>query len=438
MLFLKEIIIIILSSTQPDLSSQIFIIIILLLINAFFAASEMAIISANPIKINSLIQQGNKKARLVKKLKDNETKLLSTIQVGITLAGFFSSATAASSISVILAENFKIPQNLSLILITLILSYFTLVLGELFPKRVALRSPEKIAMIFAKPISIIKTLFRPIVFVLSISSDLLVKLFRVAPKENESISENDIKAMISTGVEAGTISKKEQELISAVFSFDNLTVKDIMTPRINIFALDINTPIAKMKKMIKEEQYTRIPVYENSKENIIGILNIKDIFLSLHTNFTKDDIRKILRSPTFITETTNCNYLLKEFQNKNQQSAIVINELGNVSGYVTLEDLIEEITGNIYDEHDENLSQIIKISDNEYILDATIGIYDLNKELGLNLTYKNENYTTVSGYITNFNEFIPKTGEEIIVGKLKFIILEENSKRIIKVKMIIL
>ena len=426
------------STSQGDLSSQIIIILILLLVNAFFAASEMAIISANPIKINMMIENGNKKAKIVKKLQENETKLLSTIQVGITLAGFFSSATAASSISGIIATKINIPANLSLIIITLILSYFTLVFGELFPKRVALRAPEKIAILFARPISIIKTIFRPIVFILSISSDLLVKIFRIKETENESVSEEEIQAMISNGVESGTINKKEQELISAVFTFDNLTVKEIMTPRINVFMMDINTPISKMKKMIKEEQYTRIPIYENDKDNIIGILNIKDIFLFLNASYTTEEIRGILREATLITETTNCNSLLKEFQSKKIQSAIVIDETGSVSGYVTLEDLIEEITGNIYDEHDEAKSDITKISDNEYILNASLAIHDLNKELGLRITYKNEKYTTVAGYITNFNEVMPKINEEVIINNLKFIVLEEDSKRIITVKMIIL
>ena len=428
----------ILTSTQGDLSSQIIIIILLLLINAFFAASEMAIISSNPVKIDMLAKEGNKKAKIVKKLQENETKLLSTIQVGITLAGFFSSATAASSISGILSEAVGIPENFSLIIITLILSYFTLVLGELFPKRLALRSPEKVAMTFARPIMIIKTIFKPVVFILSASSDLLVKLFRLKPKDNDSVSEEEIKAMINSGVESGTINTKEQELIDAVFAFDNLVVKDIMTPRINVFMVDINIPITKMKKLIKQEQYTRVPIYENSKDNIIGILNLKDIFLFLNSNYTTEDIRKILREAMFITETMKCNSLLKEFQNTKHQCAIVIDETGCVSGYVTLEDLIEEITGNIYDEHDDIQNQITKVNENEYILDASTSIHDVNKVINLKITNKNESYTTIAGYIMHYSEIIPNENDEIIINNLKFIILEHDAKRIIKVKLIIL
>lgn len=426
------------TANQGDLPSQIFIIVLLLLVNAFFAASEMAIISSNPVKIDMMIKNGNKKAKMVKKLQENETNLLSTIQVGITLAGFFSSATAASSISGILSESLNIPENFSLIIITLILSYFTLVLGELFPKRLALRAPEKVALKFARAISIIKTIFKPVVFILSASTNLLIKIFRLKTKENDGVSEEEIKAMINSGVESGTINQKEQELITAVFSFDNLKVKDIMMPRINVFMLEINTPISKMKKLIKQEQYTRVPIYEKTKDNIIGILNLKDIFLFLNASFTKEDIKGILRKPIFITETMKCSRLLKEFQSNNNQCAMVIDEEGSVSGFVTLEDLTEEITGNIYDEHDDITPQIINIEDNEFIIDANTSIHDINKTLNLNITNKNENYTTVAGYIMHYSETVPNIDEEITINNLKFKILESNEKRLIKVKLTIL
>lgn len=427
----------ILTNNLDEVSSQILIIIILLLVNAFFASSEMAIISANPIKIDMLVKEGNKKAKLVKKLKEDETKLLSTIQVGITLAGFFSSATAASTISNSLATLLNIPESITMVIITLVLSYFTLVFGELFPKKLALRAPESVAMLFARPILIIKTIFKPIVFLLSVSSDLLVKIFRIKPKEDDSISEDEIKAMISSGVESGTINSKEQELIANVFDFDNLMVKDIMTPRVNVFMLDINTPINRFKKLIKEEQYTRVPIYEDDKDNIIGILNLKDVFLFLNASYNTDDIRNILREATFITETMNCNNLLKEFQSNNAQCAVVIDKNGGVSGFVTLEDLIEEITGNIYDEHDEINNMITKIGDNLYVLDAGISIHDLNKELNLKITTKSEHYTTVSGLVTYYNEVLPKEGDEIIINNITFIIMKTDSKRVIKVKMLI-
>ena len=426
------------ANAQGDLSSQIIIIVVLLLVNAFFAASEMAIISANPHKLDMLIANGNKKAERVKKLQENETKLLSTIQVGITLAGFFSSATAAASISEMLSETMGILEGVSLVIITLILSYFTLVFGELFPKRIALLAPEKVAMAFALPITIVKAIFRPIVFILSVSSDLLVKIFGIKTKEEEKITEDEINAMISSGVDDGTINTNEQQLISAVFTFDNLSVKDIMTPRINVFMLDINTPISKLKKLIKQEQYTRVPIYEDDKDNIVGILNLKDIFLFLNANYTTEDIKGILREAIFVTESMKCNTLLKELQTKKAQSAIVIDETGSVSGYVTLEDVIEEITGNIYDEHDEVFNYINKLSDTEFIVDASIAIHDINKELGLRITYKNEKYTTIAGYVTYYNEVLPNIDDEIIINNLKFTVLDVDNNRITKIKLTIL
>ena len=426
------------TTAQDDLSSQIIIIVILLLINAFFAASEMAIISANPLKLDMLIANGNKKAKRVKKLQENETKLLSTIQVGITLAGFFSSATAASSLSEIIASKIGIPAEVSLILITLILSYFTLVFGELFPKRIALLAPEKVAMAFALPITIIKTLFKPIVFILSVSSDLLVKLFGIKPKEEEKVTEDEITQMINNGVDDGTINSNEQELIERVFAFDNLYVKDIMTPRINVFMLDINTPINKFKRAIKDEQYTRVPIYEDDKDNIIGILNLKDVFLFLNASYTTLDIKNILREAIFVSESMKCKTLLKELKETKSQCAIVIDKNGSVSGYVTLEDIIEEITGNIYDEHDEIISYFEKVNDNEFIVDACVSILDINKELDLKIDHNNEQYTTVAGYITYHNEILPKEGEEFVINHLKFNILKVDNNRIKKVKITLL
>ena len=397
----------------------------------------MAIISANEIKLDMLIKNGNKKAALVKKLKSDETKLLSTIQVGITLAGFFSSATAASSISSVLAEAIGIPSEISIVIITLVLSYFTLVFGELFPKRIALRNPEEIAMTFARPIYLIKTIFKPIVFILSVSSDLLVKIFRLKNINSDTVSEEEIVAMIKNGVNSGSINSKEEELINRVFTFDNLTAKDIMTPRVNIFMLDINTPISKFRKIIKEEQYTRVPIYEGDKDNIIGILNLKDIFLFLNSTYTHEDIKSILRKPSFITETINCNNLLKELQETHSQCAIVIDEEGSVSGFITMEDIIEEITGNIYDEHDIVINQITKISDEEYIIDPEISIIDLNKELSLNIQVKTDKYKTLAGYITYFNEVLPKEEDVIMINNLKFIVIQVKRGKILKVKLLI-
>ena len=387
-----------------EVATQLVLIVILILINAMLAASELSILSSNDYKIDSLAKEGNKKAKLVQKLKKDETKFLSTIQVGITLAGFFSSATAAVSLSEGLGEKLvslglSFGDDLALVVVTLILSYFTLVFGELFPKRLALRNPEKIAMALCGPINVIRVIFRPIVALLSGSCELLVKLFRIKPNNDDKITEEEIKAVISTGVEDGTLDEEEQNLINAVFSFGDLKVRDVMTPRVNTVMININHDIKKINKVIKEEKFTRIPVYEDDKDKIIGILNIKDILLSLPPRYSVEDLKTIIREPLFVLESMKVDSLFKKMQTLKEHSAIVIDELGSVSGYVTLEDLVEEVMGDIDDEYDETVEFIKKTSENTYIIDASISLAELKEELGIDLESESDQFSTLAGYV---------------------------------------
>lgn len=415
---------------------QLIIIVILILVNAFFAASELSILSANPIKIGLLADEGNKNAKIIQKLQENETKFLSTIQVGITLAGFFSSATAAVSLSEGFAETLTklgIPgaNTIALVVVTLILSYFTLVFGELFPKRLALRAPEKIALAFAKPVNAIRIIFKPVVWLLSGSCELLVRLFHLKPNSDDKVTEDEIKALVSTGVEDGTINSDEQELINAVFTFGDLKVRDVMTPRVNVFMINIDDSISKIRKMIKEEKYSRIPVYEDSKDNVIGILNIKDIFLSLKANYTNDDLKSILRKPLFVVENMKADTLFKKMQDTLNQVAVVIDETGSVSGYLTMEDLVEEVMGNIFDEYDEIEDVITQVDENNYIIDATIPIQDLNRELDLEIEKEEDSYSSLAGFITYKLESFPQLNDEVILEDeeltLKVIEIENTS-----------
>lgn len=419
-----------------NIVGQLIIIVVLILVNAFFAASELSILSANPIKIGLLADEGNKNAKIIQKLQENETKFLSTIQVGITLAGFFSSATAAVSLSEGFAETLSkigVPaaSTIALVVVTLILSYFTLVFGELFPKRLALRAPEKIALAFAKPVNAIRIIFKPVVWLLSGSCELLVRLFHLKPKSDDKVTEDEIKALVSTGVEDGTINSDEQELINAVFTFGDLKVRDVMTPRVNIFMINIDDSISKIKKMIKEEKYSRIPVYEDSKDNVIGILNIKDIFLSLKANYTNDDLKSILRKPLFVVENMKADTLFKKMQDTLNQVAVVIDETGSVSGYLTMEDLVEEVMGNIFDEYDEIEDVITQVDENNYIIDASIPIQDLNRELDLEIEKEEDSYSSLAGFITYKLESFPQLNDEIILEDeeltLKVIEIENTS-----------
>lgn len=425
-----------------NITGQLILILVLIVLNAFFAASELAILSANPIRINMLAEKGNKKAILVQKLQNNETKFLSTIQVGITLAGFFSSATAAVSLSDGMASllnriNVPYSSEVAVVIVTLILSYFTLVFGELFPKRIALKSPEKIAMLVARPINFIRIIFRPIVFILSGSCELLVKIFRLKPNNDDKVTEDEVKALVSSAVEDGTINAKEQEMIDAVFTFNDLLVKDVMKSRIDVFMINIDDPISKIKKLIKDEQYTRVPVYKDSRDNIIGILNLKDVFLKLKSNYTIEELTSILRKPYFCVESMKAQKLLKDLQKSKEHCAIVIDDFGCVSGFVTMEDLIEEVIGNIFDEHDEIEESIVKLSDNHYLVDASLPIQDINKVLNINILRESEEYSTLGGYILYKLEAIPTIGSEVIDNNLIIRVNEMDNNRVIKAEIII-
>ena len=430
-------------SEPSSLLVQLIIIAVLILINAFLAASELSILSANPYKIDYLVNQNNKKAKLVKKLKEDETKFLSTIQVGITLAGFFSSATAAVSLSSGLGElltslNIPFGSEIALIIVTLILSYFTLVLGELLPKRIALRNPEKTAMSLAGIINIIRIIFKPIVFLLSGSCEILVRLFRLNSKNEDKVTEEEVKALVSSGVEDGTIDEDEQEMINAVFTFGDLKVRDVMTPRIKVCMIDICDDIENIKRIIKEEQYTRIPVYKNNKDDIIGILNIKDIIIALDNEYTNIELEDILRKPSFVIENMPADNLFKKMQKEKNHSAIVIDEQGIFIGFITMEDLIEEIVGNIDDEYDESIYSIRKIHDNTYLIDGSVPIQDINRELDLNIKKENETYSSLAGMVLDICETFPKEDTVLLLEEyhisLQVVKIEKNRIKTVKMK----
>lgn len=427
-------------SDSGNITTQLIIIAILIIVNAFFAASELAILSANPNKLKLKAEKKNKKAKLVLKLQEDETKLLSTIQVGITLAGFFSSATAAVSLSEGMAKalegiNFPFASQISLIVVTLILSYFTLVLGELFPKRLALRNPEGIAMFVARPISIIKLIFKPIVFILSGSCTLLAKLFRLDKNKDDSVTEDEVIALVNEAVDDGEMLEDEQKLIENVITFTDLLVKDVMKPRIDVFMIDINDSPSEIKRKLKAEKYTRVPVYDGDTDNIIGIINIKDLFFELKSNFTNEEFKSVLRKPYFVVEGMKARTLFNNLKKMQEHSAVIIDEVGSVSGYVTLEDLIEEITGDIFDEHDEIEKTIEKLDDFNYIVDATLPIQDINKELDIELK-RDFDYNSLAGYIQNKLECMPKVNDEYYLedDNITFKIIEVYNNRIKKIK----
>ncbi|NLP27640.1 MAG: HlyC/CorC family transporter [Clostridia bacterium] len=427
---------------EPDTVSSILLILGLLLVNAFFAAAEMAIVSVNKTKVNSLAENGNKKAIALKKLTSEPTKFLSTIQVGITLSGLFASASATTGITVQLDNLLKrigIPYSgqISVIIITIILSYFTLVFGELFPKRMALQKSEAISMIAIRPLVFVSKITSPFVKLLSGSTNTLVKLSGIKTDNlEEEVSKEEIKSLIEVGQEQGVINETEKEMINGIFEFDDTLAKEVMTPRTDVFMINIETPINKIKNSIVEENFSRIPVYEEDSDNIIGILYIKDFYAeALDKGLENISIRDMLRKPYFVPETKNIDDLFKELQNTKNHMAILIDEYGGFSGIVTIEDLIEEVMGNIFDEYDESEPDIKKLDSNTYLVNGLLPIGELNEHLDLSL--QSENTDTIGGFIINIMGSIPTSNDcpAIKYENLTFKIEEVNEKRIEKLRL---
>ena len=422
--------------------TQIIVLIILIGLNAFFAASEIAYIALNDAKIEKQAKEGNKKAQQIQKMLETPSKFLSTIQIGITLAGFLSSAFASDAFASKLAPilNNAIPigigawQNISIIIITIILSFFTIVFGELVPKRLAMKHYEKIAFATIGVIKTISVITAPFVKLLSVTTNAISKIFGVGENEEEIVTEEEIKMMVDQGKEDGTIQEDEKEYINNVFEFNDIVASEIMTHRTDIFAVDINTSAAELlEEIIKDDcKHSRIPVYDETIDEIKGILYVKDIIKNITKKTFK--IKNIMKEAYFVSQNKLINEIFKELQKSKKQMAIVIDEYGGTAGLITMEDILEEIVGDIYDEYDDIEEEYEKIDDKTYIVSGKMPIYDVNKLLNSNIP--EGDYDTLSGYLQEELGRIP-TEEELPVietKELTFKIEEYEDKRIVKVK----
>lgn len=424
-----------------SLVSQFVLILLLTLLNAFFASAEMAIVSVNRNRIKMLADDGDKKASLLADLLEEPNKFLSTIQVGITLAGFFSSASAATGISEVIGASLSqlgIPyaQSISIIVITIILSYFTLVFGELVPKRIALQKSEQMAMLSVRPIVFVFKFAKPFVKLLSLSTNVLLRVIGMSDTDlEEKVSREEIKSLVDAGEEYGVINQIEKEMINSIFDFDDKLAKEVMTPRTEVYMINSKLPLS-IEELL-EENYSRIPVYEGDIDNIIGILYLKDFLHEAYqVGFENVDIKTLLHRPYFVPECKNIDQLFKELQKSKKHLAVLIDEYGGFSGIVTIEDLIEEVMGDINDEYDDDDPVIRKIDNDTYIVNGLISIKELNDKLQLNLDEETEDYDTLGGFLINQIDYIPSETEECMVEyeNLLFKVQCVKDKRIETVK----
>ena len=429
--------------SEGSLLLQIVIIIILTGINAFFSSAEMAIVSLNKNKLKILIEDGNKKAILLDNLLKEPSKFLSTIQVGITLASFFASASAATGLSQFLSEALKplnIPYSsqISMILITFILSYVTLVFGELIPKRIALRNSENIALSSVGVIVFISTIFSPFVKFLTFSTNLVLTILRMKEDNiEEKVSKEELRSLVEVGKEHGVINESEQEMIENIIEFDEKIAREIMIPRTKVFLIDKNISIHELFENKEIGKYSRIPVYENEADNIIGILLTKDLMMEAYKKgFDGIKISDLVQEAYFVPETKNVNELFNEMQLEKKHITILIDEYGGFSGIVTLEDLIEEVMGNIDDEFDDEDLSIHQISKNKYLVNGDVSLYDLNDNFHFELESKY--YDTLSGILIENLGYIPEDNENIEPITINGVIFKPQRVRNKKIEKVVM
>ncbi len=404
--------------TGGSLLLQFIVIVALTGINAFFSSAEMAIVSINKNKLKILVEEGNKKAIMLENLMKEPSKFLSTIQVGITLAGFFASASAATGLSQYLSiylRKLGIPYSgqISMILITFVLSYITLVFGELIPKRIALKSSEKIALSSVGTIVTVSKIFSPFVKFLTFSTNIILTALKMKEDDiEEKVSKEELRSLVEVGREHGIINEVEKEMIENIIEFDEKVAREIMIPRTKVFLIDKNISVDELFEKKEVEVYSRIPVYEDEADNIVGILFMKDLMIEAYRKgFQNVKLPEIMQEAYFVPETKNVNELFNEMQSEKKHIAILIDEYGGFSGIVTLEDLIEEVMGNISDEFDADDSSIKKLSANKYLINGELSLNDLNDYFHIELESKH--YDTLSGLLIEHMGYIPEDNEDI-------------------------
>ncbi|MBQ4353520.1 MAG: HlyC/CorC family transporter [Clostridia bacterium] len=433
-----------------DIWGQLLLQAILIFLNAVFACAEIAVLSVNEAKITKLEENGNKKARKLRKLIEQPSKFLSTIQVAITLSGFLGSAFAADNFATRLVDwvmTFDIPverdvlQNIAVVIITLILSYFTLILGELVPKRIAMKKSESMALVMAPMLLGVAKLFTPIVWFLSVSTNLVLRMMGIDPnEEDEEVSEEGIRLMVDEGGQKGVIDEQEQEIIQNVFEFNDITVGEFATHRTDIHPLWLEDDDEEWENIIHDTRHSMYPVCGDSIDNVVGILSVKDYFRL--KGAPREQILESLRPAYYVPEGLHADVLMKQMKNTKNHFAVVLDEYGGLRGIVTMNDLLEQLVGDLTDNNDEAEPEepdIVKLDTPEdddcegiWVIRGVAPLGEVAEELNVELP--TEKYDTMGGYVFSNYGIVPEDGTEfdIELEPLHVRVTEIKDHRIMK------
>lgn len=424
-------------SILPQLLLQL----VLIAVNALFAATEIAVISLNETKVRRMAEGGDRKAAKMLRMVTEPTGFLSTIQICITLAGFLGSAFAADNFSDKLV-NWLINDcgvsgvspsaldTISVIIITLVLSYFTLVLGELVPKRIAMKRSESIARAVSGLMIAMTAALRPIIWLLTVSTNGVLRLCGIDPEDNaEEVSEEEIIMMLDEGEEAGSIESGEKELIKNVFSLNDTTAEDVMVHRSQVAFLKRDDARTTLLNEIAESGYSRFPVYGENIDDIVGILYAKT-YLTAQSRGERCEMKDFLMPPRFVHASTHINRILLDMQREHAHMAVVVDDYGGVIGIITLEDILEKLVGEIWDESDEVIENIRERSDGSYDINGSTRLSDMCESVGCSI---DSNADTVGGWVTEMLGGIPESGESFECGGMHVTVESTDKRRVLKV-----
>ncbi len=421
---------------------DIVVIFLLILASGFFAGVEIAVVAFRRSRIRELIEQDNKQAKLVQSLLDDPDKFFALVQIGMTV--FPVAASALGGVTAVvelkpLLDNLPIfwiqrySESIAVGIVVTLVSYLTLVIGELAPKSIGLRFPEQISLYSARLLIWLLQLSHLFIRFLSFSTNLVLRPFKFhATFSSSHPSEDELRLMIEEGRKTGVIDKMEHELIASIFEFTDTTAKEVMVLRTDIVAVEINTPRENLIKIVSEEGYSRLPVYKENIDNIIGIIYTKD-FISLLEHRDLIVLQDIIRLAYFVPETKKISQLMRELQRQKLHMAVVVNEFGGVEGIITMEDILEEIVGEIHDEYDEELKELEASADGAILVNARMTVNDFNKKLNVEIP-EDTDYETISGFLHKVTGRIPDLNEEIRYKNLTFMVIKKSERHIRQVK----
>ncbi|MBX9788374.1 MAG: hemolysin family protein [Pirellulales bacterium] len=426
---------------MPPFLWEILIVVALLLANGFFAGAEIAVIAAKRGRLEQQAADGDRRARVALDLASNPNRFLSTVQVGITVVGTFAAAFGGARLAPHIAQElarFKVGflaehwDDLALVLVGVAIAYFELVLGELVPKRLALRYAEALSRFVALPMQLLAQIARPIVWFIGLSTDLVLAVFGIRQSGEPSVQMEDIQHLIRAGTAEGLLEPAEQKLALGALELGERTVRDVMRPRIELDALDVSTPAEEVIGTIAMAGFSRLPVYEGDLDHVIGFVHIKDVFRQQYLGWPID-LRKLLHPALFVPETLPLDRLLEFFQEKETQLALVLDEFGGTEGMVTLEDVVSELVGEIRDEHHRDRAEaIVRRDDHSWLVDGRVPIDDLIEVLGLKTPEAAvpRNVTTVAGLVLDQLGRIPSVGDRTDWDAVHLEVVDMDGQRI--------